>query len=301
MEREARLKFFVAAAKANSITRAAEQLAVSQPAVSRQIKLLEHEMGCRLFRRHGRGIALSDNGQRLFDVVSPAFNRIDAVVGQIQLSSKSVTGQLRIASAHTLNTYFVVPLLRETMREFPGLSLKMLERSSFEVGHIVERGLADVGLAYDTMIGSEMLSTIRLHDENMYIFYSDIDEANIIASMNKEESVELHSGLNFIAPPVGYALRQLTDQYTAPNTRYSIEVETITLMLDAVRNGMGVCILPGNMPTPLIEGRGLKRARIANNDMSRTVVLVTRHDARAVPAVAHIIDEFKKAARTFKS
>jgi len=301
MDREARLKVFAAAAIAKSITKAAERLDISQPAVSRHIKLLEEDLGCALFRRHGRGIELTYNGERLFDVVNPALNRIDAMVGQLQLSAKSVTGQLRIASVHTLNTYFVIPLLKQTMEVFPDLSLQMLERSSLDIGFLVERGLADVGLAYDTMIASDDLLSIRLHDESMQIFYSEDDREAIERSLTEEGDVEIKQDFRFIAPPAGYALRQLMDQHLGPGYRYPIEIETITLMLDAARFGLGVCILPKNMPEDLIEGKGLMRKDIAHPEMSRSVVLITRRNATSVPLIAHVVDDFVSAARAISN
>ncbi|WP_158215768.1 LysR family transcriptional regulator [Notoacmeibacter marinus] len=297
MNREPRLKVFVAAAIARSITRAAEKLEISQPAVSRHIKLLEEDVGCALFRRNGRGIELTDSGQQLFEVVNPAFNRIDAVVGQLQLSAEAVAGHLRIASVHTLNTYFVVPLLQEIMTAFPNLSLQMFERSSLDVGELVERGLADVGLAYDTMISSEKLQAVRLQEETMQVFYGKASQVQIDGATDRAGKVELTENLKFVAPPVGYALRQLMDQHLGQKLRHSIEVETITLMLDAVHIGLGVCILPANMPRYLIEDRGLMRRDIVYPQMSRSVVLITHRHMKSVPVVAHIIDRFVQAAK----
>ena len=296
MENETRLKVFATAAVAKSITRAADILTISQPAVSRHIKLLEAEIGCPLFRRHGRGIELTDNGQRLFDVVSPALNRINATIGQLQLSAKSVAGQLRIASVHSVNSYYIMPRLKDVLDINPNITVQILEQSSLDVGISVERGLADIGLAYDSMIASQDLHIVRLHDECMQLIHSAQDEIKLSAHLNKDGAFELGPDLNFVVLSAGYALRRMMDLRLGQNMRHTIQVETINLMLEAVRAGLGVCVLPKNMPHHMIEGKGLIRKEIAPPEMSRTVVAIARPESLNVPIIAHMMEEFVKAA-----
>jgi DNA-binding transcriptional LysR family regulator len=300
MKNQQRLRVFVAVALARSITRAAETLEISQPAVSRHIRLLENSLGCALFRRHGRGIELTHDGQRLLDVAAPALSRIDAICGQLKLSSQSVSGRLTIASVHTLNQYFLVPLLTEVLKTYPDLSINLLERSSLDVGNLVERGLADIGLAYDSMVTGDNLRITRLHDETMQVFHAPSMEDEITQFLDSAGRIDLAPDIKIIIPPSGYALRQLMDLRMGARARHVLQVETVDMMLQSARAGLGVCVLPKNLPPDMIEERGLVRKDITAPDMTRTVVLIMRPESETIPAVAHTANAFAEAALNLK-
>lgn len=122
------LRAFEAAARHLSFTRAAEELHVTQAAVSHQIKGLEERLGMRLFRRLNRALMLTDEGQRLFPAVRDAFERLaEAVEG---LRARDTAGPLTVSVLPSFAAKWLVPRLSRFQERFPDIDLRItaLER-----------------------------------------------------------------------------------------------------------------------------------------------------------------------------
>ena len=105
------LKSFLAVARNLNFTKAADQLTVTQPAVSRQIRQLEHELGVVLFERLGRSVALTDGGRALVPQAEQLLGQIDRVVEGIQEYRSADRGRLRIGASTTPGYYLLPPIL----------------------------------------------------------------------------------------------------------------------------------------------------------------------------------------------
>ena len=90
------LRYFVAIARNRSLSRAASELHVSQPALTRQIKLLERELDCALLQRHARGVALTDSGRILAERAERQLRDFEQLRSDISDASFAPTGRLRI-------------------------------------------------------------------------------------------------------------------------------------------------------------------------------------------------------------
>jgi DNA-binding transcriptional LysR family regulator len=117
------LVVFEAAARHLSFSRAAEELSVSQPAVSQALRRLEDSIGTRLFLRRHRGIALTDAGERLYRDVSDSFQRILSTARQIGRGSAGDHVTLLVSTAFA--TWWMVPHLQEFHARNPGFDLRL--------------------------------------------------------------------------------------------------------------------------------------------------------------------------------
>jgi DNA-binding transcriptional LysR family regulator len=114
---------FEAAARSGSFTRAAEELNVTQPAVSRMLSRFESYLGVRLFERGGKGAVLTQEGEALYRRVADGFRSIEAGLREIEQSSagkEAVT--LSVSSAFT--THWLMPRMDRFQRRFPGVDLR---------------------------------------------------------------------------------------------------------------------------------------------------------------------------------
>jgi DNA-binding transcriptional LysR family regulator len=292
MSDDYRLRVFLVVANVGSLTKAAQVLGISQPGVSKNIKKLEVILGKRLFLRHGRGVAMSSFGEELYESVFPIYNRIDNIMSLMKNDSDFIGGHFKIATVHTLNSYFIAPVLKDIIKKKPSLKLNISERSSMDVSELVERKQADIGLAYDTMVTGDNLSVTALHLENMKIYYSPI----LKVQFDHNQSVIVDEDLPLVGMPVGYALRQMLNLKFTKKLNHIIQVETVDLMLEIVRTGVAACILPSNLPERLIEDAGLLRSEIMNKTLQRKVVLITHIDNIELPAIKYMISKFKYQA-----
>jgi DNA-binding transcriptional LysR family regulator len=122
------LRAFEAAARHLSFTRAAEELNVTQAAISHEIKALEERLGIRLFRRLNRALMLTDEGQRLLPATRDAFDRLaEAVAG---LKARDTAGPLTVSVLPSLAAKWLVPRLSRFQERYPDIDLRItaLER-----------------------------------------------------------------------------------------------------------------------------------------------------------------------------
>jgi len=117
------LRMFEAVARRASFTQAADELGVTQAAVSRQIKRLEEELGAVLFLRHHRAIELTADGERLCQVVRRSFDEIGATVEEMRRSADDTT--LSVSVSPYFSSTWLTPRLPSFFRQHPGIGLRL--------------------------------------------------------------------------------------------------------------------------------------------------------------------------------
>ena len=114
---------FESAAQHGSFTAAADELGLTQPAVSQQIRLLEARLGCRLFDRNPRGISLTDDGRKLLPEITRA---IDTLRSATQPYEQSQSRLLTIATSVSVAQWYLAPHLHAFLADQPGLDVRLL-------------------------------------------------------------------------------------------------------------------------------------------------------------------------------
>ena len=118
---------FDAIARHGTLTRAAEELNVSQPAISRRLAALEADLGHLLFDRRTKPLALTKSGAELFDVLRSGLSRLEAVIRRLRNTTDSES--LTISAGAGLAAYWLIPRLSEMQAAFPTLRLKIVSQS----------------------------------------------------------------------------------------------------------------------------------------------------------------------------
>ncbi len=278
------LRTFLAVADASSVTDGAEVVGLSQPTVSQYVRQLEESLGVALFERHGRGVTLTAAGARLRQRVSAAYGTIDSAVGEVSRGEGVIRGTVRVASAHTLNAYFLAPVLGEFCEQRPEAGIQVLCRGSTEIVELVERGRVDLGLVYDAAVASADVESIALFEERMALVHR---EADVLPS---SAGVELDERVRLLAFPAGYALRRLLDHHYRGGLHIVAEVETMDAMLQLVRAGVGAAVLPDSLPHTMVEAQGLARSELATPVPRRRVVVIRRRNTASTPLTRLVED-----------
>lgn len=145
---EQRLRYFVAVAEEGSVTRAALQLGMSQPALSQQVRLLEQELGTSLFERSRRGVALTDAGAALL----PHARQLLAQFREARLAVSELSGfqsgQLTVGVVQSVNIALMPQVVASFRERYPKVALKVLELASDRVTLELLRGNLDVGIGF---------------------------------------------------------------------------------------------------------------------------------------------------------
>lgn len=154
------LRAFEAAGRHQSFARAADELSVTQGAISRQVRILEEHLDVALFRRHPQGVALTNQGRSLLPELTAAFERIQRVARQISLSD----GELRVAASPTFASRWLVRRLPAFLARHPSVRVTMGLMSGWED---LRRGGYDFGITTRGCLGTvpDALALVDLRAE----------------------------------------------------------------------------------------------------------------------------------------
>jgi DNA-binding transcriptional LysR family regulator len=141
------LRYFVAVADCGHITRAAETLGIQQPPLSQQIRALEAKLGVALFRRHARGVTLTDAGRALRADAQRILDSVATMQERMQRMARGLGGVLALGLSSSVAAHAFAPrLLRSCRREFPHISLRLSEGNAAELIEGVADGRLHCGL-----------------------------------------------------------------------------------------------------------------------------------------------------------
>jgi DNA-binding transcriptional LysR family regulator len=121
-----KLRIFHSVAEAGSLTHAGEALHLSQSAVSRQIRALEESLDTTLFRRHARGLILTEQGELLFEATRSMARRLETTAARIRDSEDEVYGELRVTTTMGFGTLWLAPRLPRLFERYPHLRLELM-------------------------------------------------------------------------------------------------------------------------------------------------------------------------------
>jgi DNA-binding transcriptional LysR family regulator len=128
------LRYFVTVAEEGHVTRAAERLGMQQPPLSQQIRSLEARLGAALFKRHPKGMTLTDAGRALHSEARRILDAVAALEERMQRIVRGLDGVLAVGLASSVAAHAFTPrLLRSCRREYPGIGLRLSEANAAEL------------------------------------------------------------------------------------------------------------------------------------------------------------------------
>ncbi len=160
------LRYFLKVAERQSFTRAAEDLAVSQPALSRSIRKLEEELGQPVFERKTRSLALTEAGTLLASRARQVLAILADTRAEIADDGKS--GQLRIGAIPTIAPYFLPRVLRRFATEYPAAKVRVHEQTTDALLRAVTQGEIDVAVLA-TPVAARYLEIKELYTEELLL------------------------------------------------------------------------------------------------------------------------------------
>ena len=137
-------RVFFIVSTCGTISKASKRLFVSQPAISKSIKKLEELTSCTLFYRSSKGVVLTTEGQILFDYVARGFEQLDNGEKILKKLLNRETGLVKIGISSTLCRHVLIPHLRLFHKEYPGIKVNIVNRTSTETLQHLSEGRVDV-------------------------------------------------------------------------------------------------------------------------------------------------------------
>lgn len=248
-------RIFYTVANTGNISKAAKELYISQPAISKSIQKLEESVGCKLFSRSSRGVVLTDEGKLLYEHVSEAFETLTMGEEKLKRSIELGVGHLKIGVSSTLCKYLLLPYLKEFIRQNPHISISISCQSTNDTLKLLEDNKIDIGL-----IGKpENLKNIHFDflEEIEDIFVAAKDYLrNLKARGIQKDHILQRSTLMLLDK--NNMTRQYIDDYLQENQiiiKDSIDISDMDLLIDFARIGVGVaCVIKNFVREDLENG-----------------------------------------------
>lgn len=283
------LRTFMVLAETGQMTRTAQRLHLTQPAVSAQIARLEDELGVTLFDRTAKGVVLTEAGRTFLGYTRAAMERIEAGRAAIERLTGLEAGTLSLGGGATATTYLLPPLLGEYHRAHPQVRLFVREQGSRDVLANVLSGALDLGIV--TLPFPDELDTrdrVRLdvrpwvEDELLLI----VPQGHPLEGAKTFRWADL-AGTDLVLFEGGTAVRRLLDQRLATSGAHiAMELRSIESIRQMVAQGIGAAFVSRHaLDDP---GMGL---RAAEGQVTRTLAVVLRKDRTRSAATEAFLEQ----------
>jgi DNA-binding transcriptional LysR family regulator len=275
------LRTFSCVAELGSLSKASDTLRVAQPALSRQIKLLEHELRVELFTRNGRGMVLTEAGHLLLARTSGIVRQLDQIRDDIQSVKGPPSGQVVLGLVPTVSCVLSARFARRCVEKYPGISLRIVESYS---GHIVEwlhRGEMDLAILYG-------------RSADLHLNVQSLGRDNIVAvgprgcGLARKKSVDIGWLLRqrLVLPSHSHGLRALIEHAAAQRKiklNVQLEADSFRVLTSLVEEGLGFALLPPSSVRGEVADGRLETA-VVSKPMTRELIFASPIDRPASTA-----------------
>ena len=261
------IRYFLGVARTLNFTRAAEECHVSQPSLTRAVKLLEEELGGDLFRRERNTSHLTELGQRMLPLLQHCYDTAQGAKSLATSIKKGEVATLRLALSRTIDITILLPFLKELVRTMNGLELKFLRGTAAEIANLLKQGDADLAIAgplgetWDRLDARPLFSeefVLVVHAQHRLAAKTTIDIDDLL-----QERLLRHMYCEYRLPLTALLQNRL------PALTHGHEVASERDLLSLLEGNIGVAFAPRSMSLP----ECLRPVQVDALDLSRTVYL----------------------------
>ncbi len=273
------LRYFEAVARHSHVTRAASELHIAQPALSKQISQLEQELGVALFDRIGRNVRLTEAGESLLPHVHAILAQVESARAEMAERVGLRRGRASIGTPPTVGTQLLPPALAVFHQSYPGIELRLYEAGIQTLLELLETGIVDVAVV-SLPVHDPALTVVPLFSEDMMIA---VGRNHYLANRTSVAIKELRDEA-WLLSPENYELREATLSACrragfSPNI--ILDGGEMDTLLRLVASGMGVALFP-RLAVQQIED--LVVLQVTDQSLQRSLGIVWRGDRTASPA-----------------
>jgi LysR family transcriptional regulator, nitrogen assimilation regulatory protein len=270
------IRTFRSVAELGSLSKAADKLRIAQPALSRQIKLLEHELRTDLFTRSGRGMVLTEAGRILLARTAGIVRQIDQIRDDIQSAAGAPAGRVVLGLVPTVSCVLSARLARRTVETYPGISLCIVESYS---GHLIEwlhRGEMDLAIIYGP-------------SADLHLNLEHLGRDQIVAvgprgsglARKKRVAMDWLLRQKLVLPSHSHGLRTLIERAAAKKKLQldvQLEADSFRVLTSLVETGLGYALLPPSSIRDEVRERRLETATVTGQVPMRELLIASPLD-----------------------
>lgn len=286
------LRYFIAVGELENFRQAAQRLNVVQPALSRQVQLLEEELGCTLFDRLPRGACLTEAGRSFLEDARAILDSVAQASDRARRIARGQAGSLRLAMSESGSVQPAVSRIIEAFRSArPFVELTVMGMDSIYQFEALRAGRIDCGFLYSATPNDERLQSLAIHEQSvvlvMPVHHALASRAMIrLSDLHAEQMILMARSFNqkfFDEVMAAFAAGGLVPQVVQ-------QVSPGAIVLNLVAAGMGLGMVLEDMPWKIPDGLVLRR--IEGFRVPFRLDLVWPRDNRST-----VLNEFVECAR----
>ena len=282
-------RVFQEVARMGNISAAAQNLYISQSAVSQSIKQLEEQLQVRLFSRSTRGVVLTSEGKMLLDYVSHGLGLIQCGEEKLAQSRQLLTGELIIGASDTVTSQFLLPHLDSFHKKYPNIHIQIISGRSHKVLGLLRSGKVDVAFA-SSPSEDEGLSCVPCFATHSCF----VAAADYPCDFERAYSMQELAALPLILLERKASSRVYLEKYfLAHGVSLSPEIElgARSLLVDLARIGFGVAGVTREFVTAELESGAIRQLKTDFEIPPRSVDMCTLRDVPPSAATARFTQE----------
>ena len=287
-------RIFYAVANTGNISKAAKELYISQPAISKSIQKLEDSIGVKLFHRSSRGVTLTSEGELLYAHVKSAFEVLTLGEDKLRRSIALGMGHLTIGVSSTLCKYILLPYLKDFIKKYPHINISIACHSTNHTLKLLEDGKLDIGLIGkpDNLKNIDFYSLREIED--IFIATRDYLQNLRIRGVNRHQILQ---NATLMLLDKENMTRQYIDNYFQDNhilIQDIIEVSNMDLLIEMVKIGLGVgCVIRDFVKTEL-QSNTLVEIPLKLPIQKREIGFAYHIDVKISKSLAHFIHFYEQ-------
>lgn len=233
-------RIFYVVATVGNITKASQRLMISQPAVTKQIKALENQLGGELFIRTKRGVILTDNGKEIYNYVKQGMHCFESAELQFSNLKKLETGIVRIGISTTLCRIFLLKYLEKFHKQYPNIAIQVFTDPSKTMRGMLKDGTIDILIAKELENDDEDLEITEIGKLHQCFISSSVHYEEL-----KDKTIPLQELDKYplLFPKSPSTTRKSINDFCKNNNitlTSKIEVASANLLEDFVTIGLGI-------------------------------------------------------------
>lgn len=292
------LRYFAQIVESGSLSKAARQLFIAQPALSQQLGKMEDEVGKPLLNRTAKGITPTDNGLALYHHAKFMLRQLDQALSIAREESGPVRGMVSVGLAATTVSAIGLALVRRVRERYPGVLLNVVEGMSGHLGQMMRLGQLDLAVLFSTDVAPD-LSLETLLEEELFVILPT--HSPLVARRRTSLTLEEAAALPLILPTGAHGLRRrITAEFEQRNLQPHVvaEIDSLSLLLSCVYDGIGATIKPMSaILQETAKGRSWRALGVSDSSLSRRNYLYSIQPARLSPAAVAVASALKVTAK----
>ena len=286
------LEVIRAIAETGSFTAAGHRLHVSQSAISRQVILLEEELGEAVFHRVGRKVRITPAGESLLRLSHRVFQDLQDTVAAISETRESLRGTIRLVGGMTVSIYVFPTLLKEFQRLHPDVDVKVMTGPADRLVRRLRAGTVDLGLLTLPVTEPDLVTRHVMREELQMVTYP----SHPLAQKKRIETQDLNK-LPFILYEPGSNTRRVIDEFfvrAQVQPRIVMETENVEIIKAMVASGIGSTLISNHAIDREVKAGTLVAHRLHGHSLVREtgwVYLKANRVPRKISEMIRVLDE----------